>query len=105
MSELVGLLDVGAATGSQFVRTLEMRGWVSRSLDAGDRRRHMVQITPKGQTVVNAAQVAQRQRLEQLLAHLSPPERSQLVTLTRKLANVVEMDTGRLNQSEGGANN
>lgn len=105
MSELIGLMDVGAATGSQFVRTLELRGWVSRALDAGDRRRHLVQITPNGQEVVKAVQAAQRQRLERVMEHLTVQERGQLVALTRKLAHAVEMTTSKLNDSEGGAEN
>ena len=49
------------------VRTLGDRGFVTRTQDTGDRRRHMLAITPEGQKVIDdkhdeATRIAQRLR-------------------------------------------
>ena len=89
MSDVVRILEVGPATVSQFVSSLEERGWVERCLDPQDRRRHLVQITDKGQQVAAKFQENRRLQLAGILEHLSAEERTQLVALAQRVAAVV----------------
>lgn len=103
MSAVTDLLEVGAATGSQFVRTLELRGLVARIRDEEDHRRRMVNITTKGRKVLDEAQEAQRERLERVLEQLSDVEREQLVALARHLAEVLSNDANGFSRLQGGS--
>ena len=89
MSDVVLLLEVGPTTVSQFVSALEERGLVERCLDPEDRRRHLVQITDKGQQVAEKFQESRRLQLAGILEHLTPEERSQLVALAQRVAAVI----------------
>lgn len=92
MSEIVAFLEAGPATASQLISALESRGWVVRSLDPTDRRRHSVALTPLGEGVLQRARTDRRSRLRRVLERLTGTERAQLVALTRRLAEVVESD-------------
>ena len=63
---------------------LEDAGWAQRKRDAGDRRRHMVEITPAGQKALERARRAQDSLEDDALAMLEPEEREQLRALLRK---------------------
>jgi DNA-binding MarR family transcriptional regulator len=73
-SHLVGLLD-----------ELEGRGLVERRRDPGDRRRHLVSLTPAGRTTLGQlGAIAQRVEAE-FLAPLDPEERKLLHSLLLEL--------------------
>ena len=63
---------------------LEDAGWTQRKRDAGDRRRHMVEITPAGHKALERARRAQDSLEDEVLAALDPEEREQLRALLRK---------------------
>ena len=63
---------------------LEDAGWTQRKRDAGDRRRHMVEITAKGHEALERARRAQDSLEDEALAMLEPEEREQLRALLRK---------------------
>lgn len=95
MGELVLLLEVGPATASQLVRTMESRGWLERSFDPLDRRRHVVHATSSGQEVLLKVQDRQRLRLQRVLEGFTGSERARLVCLAQRLGEVLakpEMD-------------
>ena len=89
VSELVDLLEVGPTTASQFIKTLEERGWLFRSLDTRDRRRHLVALTEAGTHVLAQAQKRDRERLERLMRELAPDERASLVHLVHRVVEVL----------------
>jgi DNA-binding MarR family transcriptional regulator len=63
---------------------LEDAGCTQRKRDAGDRRRHMVEITPAGHKALERARRAQDSLEDEVLAALDPEEREQLRALLRK---------------------
>lgn len=89
MAQLVSLLEVGPATASQLVKTMESRGWLERAFDPQDRRRHIVHSTPSGEAVLAQVQERQRQRMKLVLAEFSAQERAQLVRLAQRLGEVL----------------
>ena len=66
---------------------LEAAGFSVRRRDPGDRRRHIVEITPAGRRAIERAEKAQEGIEDELLGDLSPAERA---TLTQLLNRVME---------------
>lgn len=89
MADLTQLLEVGPATASQFVSALEVRGWIERYLDPEDRRRHLVRVTKTGRAVAEETLKGRRLRIERILEHLSGEERTQLVSIAQRVADIV----------------
>lgn len=92
MADLVQLLEVGRPTVSQFVSSLEFRGWMQRDLDPEDRRRHLVHITEMGRAVAEKSRRGRRLRMERVLERLTAEERGQLVFLAGRIAEIVASD-------------
>jgi DNA-binding MarR family transcriptional regulator len=63
---------------------LEDAGWTQRKRDAVDRRRHVVDITPKGRKALEQGRRAQDSLEDEVLAALDPDEREQLSELLQK---------------------
>jgi DNA-binding MarR family transcriptional regulator len=57
---------------------LEAAGFAQRRRDPGDRRRHLVEITPAGRSAAERAERAQEAIEDEVLAALSLEERAQL---------------------------
>lgn len=64
---------------------LEEAGSIARRRDPGDRRRHIVEITPRGKKVLERAERGMARLEEELLAALSPSERATLKQLVRRV--------------------
>lgn len=86
MSDLAGHMGVTVATMSLAIDRLERRDYVRRSPDARDRRRVLLRITPAGVRLREATSVLDPIRVEQVLAQLSPAERSRALAGLRLLA-------------------
>ena len=74
-SDLVGVLDL-----------LEEAGLVERRRDPGDRRRHAVVLTPRGEQAAHHFDVLRSQAEARALAGLDPDERRQLTELLARAA-------------------
>lgn len=86
VSDLVARLDVGAATASQLVRAMEKHGWIGRTLDPADKRRHVLSLTAEGERLVVQVRARRRERLGRVLEQLSPEEREHLAHLVERVA-------------------
>jgi DNA-binding MarR family transcriptional regulator len=73
---------------------LEDAGWTERKRDTGDRRRHVVEITPAGREALQGARRAQSSLEDEVLAGLDEDEREQLRTLLRKTLVGLQNRTG-----------
>jgi DNA-binding MarR family transcriptional regulator len=66
---------------------LEAAGFSVRRRDPGDRRRHIVEITPSGRRAIERSEKAQEGIEDELLGDLSPDEKA---TLTKLLTRVMD---------------
>lgn len=81
------MLSMDANNLVLLLNELEQAGYVSRTRDPSDRRRHLVEITTAGRRALEKAERAQETIEEELLAELSPQERETLhELLARALA-------------------
>ncbi len=92
---LAGRVAFDAATSGSVIGRLEARGWVRREVDAHDKRRKLLWITPEGAQAVAqmTGRVAQVQ--DRLVAPLDAAEQAQLVALLDRLVAGHEADSGR----------
>lgn len=96
VSDLTEMLDIGAATMSQLVRALEDRGWVRRTLDPADRRRHRVGLTADGRRIVEEQRERHLGRMRAVLEQLTPDERGHLLAIVRKIVAIAASRPGLL---------
>jgi DNA-binding MarR family transcriptional regulator len=85
--ELGDALSMDAGNVVLLLNELEDLGYVSRSRDPDDRRRHRVAITSTGRQAIDRARRAQDELEDDLLQALTPKERA---TLGRLLARAVQ---------------
>ena len=64
---------------------LEAAGSIARRRDPNDRRRHIVEITPRGKKVLERAERGMDKLEQELLSALSPSERTSLKQLVRRV--------------------
>ncbi len=83
--QLMASLDMSSGGMSNLLDRAEAGGFVCRSPDPVDGRSVVVQLTPLGQSRVEATLKAEAQQEQALLMHLSRRERETLTQLLRKL--------------------
>jgi DNA-binding MarR family transcriptional regulator len=87
----LGQADLGSLTGTDpsilvtMLNPLEDDGLISRERDSGDRRRHVVTLTPAGAVHLTRAARAQREAEDELFAGIDDTQREQLRTLLIEL--------------------
>lgn len=86
---------VSSGTMTNRIDGMVKRGLVKRLPDPGDGRGVLVEITPQGLTLVDAAITRLTDAEEHLLSGLSRSERDRLTALLRKLAISIASDQGR----------
>jgi DNA-binding MarR family transcriptional regulator len=80
-------VSLDRSTMADVARRLEKKGWLTRSRDAADGRRRVLELSPAGILLLDQVTPRVEQLGEDLLAALSPLERRQLLDLlTRVIA-------------------
>jgi DNA-binding MarR family transcriptional regulator len=90
LSELAARLHLDISTVSRQVRTLADAGYVGRTTDPDDRRAALLELTERGQQVLDESFERQRARLETVLEDWSPAELATLDAQLKRLAEALE---------------
>ncbi len=77
--------NVSKNTISSLLRGLEDQGLIARELDPLDLRTFHIRLTPSGRRLIHTSAPRRIQWHNQIVAHLTPEERTQLVELLSKL--------------------
>ncbi|MGZ6255797.1 MAG: MarR family winged helix-turn-helix transcriptional regulator [Candidatus Limnocylindria bacterium] len=85
MSRVAELLGCGLPTATGIVSRMEEHGLVERQHDTEDRRVVTLRLSKEGANEISELQLSRRERMATALAHLSDPERDQLLTSVRAL--------------------
>jgi len=99
LGQLVRELGVSKQGAGQLVDTLVMRGYLERAVDAQDRRKLNVTLTPRGEAAA-AAQAAAREKIDaELIASVGPED----VSRTRRTLAALAEIGGRGEGEKAGA--
>lgn len=85
--------QVSKNTISEHLRGLEEAGLIERELDRADRRQFKIRLTEQGRAVVQSCTPGHVQRLNDLIACLTPLESEQLIGLLGKLHNALQRES------------
>jgi len=85
---------VSSARIAMVLNGLEEKGLITREIDSGDRRRIIVNLTPKGMERVEEMQKDHIEKMKDLLVSLGEEDAEDLVRITGRLAEVFG-DQGR----------
>src|SRR5262249_53086339 len=91
---LAAKLSVVPSKLVQLVDQLEERGLIERRIHPTDRRTHALFLTEKGRHTLGAIGRVAREHEDALLAALSDPEREQLASLLRRIADAQSLTPG-----------
>src|SRR5215469_6428343 len=80
-ADLARRTGVSGPAVSQLVGVLEQSGWIERSREEDDRRRHAIQPTAEGRRVLESVSLDLAERIGPLLATLPHPEQVALARL------------------------
>jgi DNA-binding MarR family transcriptional regulator len=80
MSALGRAMGVSLSAMTQIADRLERAGLVNRVAEGGDRRIRCLQLTPRGQKVMQRRQQARVERVTALLEQLSPQDRKTAIS-------------------------
>ncbi|NEB03484.1 MarR family transcriptional regulator [Streptomyces sp. SID13726] len=93
VGRLAGSADVSVPTATRMLQQLEAKGIVARRRSPEDERRVLVRLTAEGAELLAALRARLRDRQTHAYEAFTPAERVQLVTLLRRLADLVS-DSG-----------
>jgi DNA-binding MarR family transcriptional regulator len=101
MGDLATRLDITGRTLTVMVDALEQEGLLARTVDPGDRRATLLELTPAGHRFVRQAAEVRDEIWEQAVTTLTPAERQQLVHLLSRLAPDIEPACGSKSRDAG----
>jgi DNA-binding MarR family transcriptional regulator len=85
MTRVAELVGSGLPTATGIVTRMEERGLVRREHATRDRRVVLVSLTDEGISELQTLHLARRERMASAIAHLSEPERAELLSSIRSL--------------------
>lgn len=86
LRDIAARLRIAPRSATEVVDSLEERGLIERKPDPQDRRAVLVLPTEEGRRMQAEAERARAAAAEQLFGRLTAPERDQLATLLRRIA-------------------
>ncbi|MGW2830374.1 MarR family winged helix-turn-helix transcriptional regulator [Streptomyces sp. NPDC001286] len=89
VGRLASSADVSVPTATRMLQQLETKGIVVRRRSAQDERRVLVSLTAEGAELVTTLRERLRERQNHAYEAFTPAERTQLVTLMRRLTELV----------------
>ncbi len=88
-SEISSFMGISSARIAAALNSLEGKGLITRRIDASDRRRVLVDLTPEGQELAKEHYREMLEKISKLLALLGEQDAKEYVRITSRLAEVV----------------
>ncbi len=99
MSDLAGALDMTPASASALIDRMDQRGFVTRRSDPEDRRTVLVELSRRGQHILDVMERGSSDHFGRLIEKMTPAERDALATTLRAFlrisADMTEGKTGK----------
>ncbi|HEY6202925.1 MAG TPA: MarR family transcriptional regulator, partial [Candidatus Limnocylindria bacterium] len=83
MSDLAGALDMTAASASALIDRMDQRGFVTRRSDPDDRRTVLVELSRRGQHILDIMERGSSDHFGRLIEKMTSDEREALATTLR----------------------
>jgi len=88
-SDISAAIGVSSARVAAALNGLEEKGYITRTIDNEDRRRIIVEVTPKGAEYADEQLRRVKERLKEILEMLGEEDSKELVRITGKLAEII----------------
>ena len=96
MSDLADALDMTPASASALVDRIDQRGFVTRRSDPDDRRTVLVELSRRGQHILDVMERGSSDHFSRLIEKMTPNERDALATTLRAFLRIgAEMGDGK----------
>jgi DNA-binding MarR family transcriptional regulator len=83
MSDLAGGLDMTPASASALIDRMDQRGFVTRRSDPDDRRTVLVELSRRGQHILDVMERGSSDHFTRMIEKMTPSERDALATTLR----------------------
>ena len=96
MSDLAGALDMTPASASALIDRMDQRGFVTRRSDPDDRRTVLVELSRRGQHILDTMERGSSDHFGRLIEKMTPAERDSLATTLRAFLRIgAELGDGK----------
>ncbi|TME74689.1 MAG: MarR family transcriptional regulator [Chloroflexi bacterium] len=96
MSDLAGALDMTPASASALIDRMDQRGFVTRRSDPEDRRTVLVELSRRGQHILDVMERGSSDHFGRLIEKMTPAERDALATTLRAFLRIsADMTAGK----------
>jgi DNA-binding MarR family transcriptional regulator len=96
MSDLAEALDMTPASASALIDRMDQRGFVTRRSDPDDRRTVLVELSRRGQHILDTMERGSSEHFGRLIEKMTPTERDALATTLRAFLRIgAELGDGK----------
>ena len=88
-SEISNFMGISSARAAAALNNLERKGFITRQIDPADRRRILVDLTPKGQAFAHDKQEHMLHHTVQMLTRLGEQDATELVRILERVATIM----------------
>ncbi|MEA4920664.1 MAG: transcriptional regulator [Clostridiaceae bacterium] len=92
-SEISKFMKISSARIAVALNNLEKKGLITRRIDINDRRRILVELTPKGKTQVDKVKRQMVESFTQIISQLGEEDAKEYVRITGRLSEIVSKYT------------